>query len=152
MLSRRTILKAALAAPSVLVFARAGRAATPEVFNTDGTAVHGADVVAYFRDGKPVDGLPELSVRWRGANWRFASPDNMEAFEMDPHAYAPRYGGYCAYAMAQGAIATTVPEAWSIHEGRLYLNFSKGVRRIWRKDIPGYIEAADRNWPGVLDN
>ncbi|HHS89383.1 MAG TPA: YHS domain protein [Rhodobacteraceae bacterium] len=152
MATRRAFLTLVAATPLAGTIGRPLQAATPEVFNTDGLAVHGADVVAYFRDARPVDGRPEFAVKWHGALWRFASAENMEAFEMNPHAYAPRYGGYCAYAMAQGAIATTVPEAWSIHEGKLYLNFSTGVRRIWRKNIPGYIEAADKFWPGILSN
>jgi len=85
-----------------------------------------------------------------GAIWRFSNPENMAAFEMNPRAYAPQYGGYCAYAMAQGAVATTVPEAWTIQDGKLFLNFSTGVRQLWKKDVPGYVAAADRHWPDAL--
>ncbi|NNF24928.1 MAG: YHS domain protein, partial [Rhodobacteraceae bacterium] len=72
-------------------------------------------------------------------------------FDADPAAFAPQYGGYCAYAVSKGATATTDPDAWTVHDGRLYLNFSTTVRSIWQEDIPGNIARADANWPGVLD-
>ena len=54
--------------------------------------------------------------------------------------------------MAVGSTANIDPkEGWSIVEGRLYLNYSKKIKEKWEKDIPGYIEAADKNWPAVLD-
>ncbi len=150
MTSRRQFLALAAGLPAIGVLARPALAASPEIFNTDGIAVHGYDVVGYFTDGKAVDGNDAYMTKWRGAMWRFASAENLESFEMNPRAYAPAYGGYCAYAMAKGYVATSVPEAWTIYENRLYLNFSKGVRRRWRKDIPGYVAAADANWPAAL--
>ena len=110
---RRDFLTLVLAAPALMLGAGAARARTPEIFATDGIAVHGADVVAYFRRGRAVDGRAEFTVKWQGAMWRFENAGNMEAFEMDPRRYAPQYGGYCAYAMAKGEIAPTVPEAWT---------------------------------------
>ena len=53
-------------------------------------------------------------------------------------------------AVAKGATAQTDPEAWSIVNGKLYLNFSPAVKKRWSKDIPGNIRAAESNWPGVL--
>ncbi len=148
--NRRNFLTMAFGLPALGLFTSSAQAATAEVFNTDGVALHGYDVVGYFTDGKPVEGHSDYSVKWQGVMWRFASAENLETFETNPRAYAPRYGGYCAYAMSKGAIATTVPEAWSIHENRLYLNFSTGVRDIWRQDIPGNIVAADGHWPQIL--
>lgn len=113
-------------------------------------AVEGADVVAYFTQGKHVEGTWEYSHLWNGADWRFSTAEHLRLFKENPEKYAPRYGGYCAYAVAQGTTADINPEAWTIKEGRLYLNYSKSVRDIWLKNAQGYIEQADRNWPGVL--
>lgn len=146
MLTRRSLILSAACLP----FAHAARAATPEVFATHGIAIHGTDPVAYFRQSAQVDGDAGFALVWRGAEWRFSSAENRLAFEMDPLVYAPQYGGYCAYAMAQGAVAPTVPEAWTVHEGKLYLNFSTGVRDLWRQDIPGHVAAADDHWPRVI--
>jgi YHS domain-containing protein len=114
-----------------------------------GTAVEGYDVVAYFTESKPVEGSDEYSVEWKGATWRFASAENKALFEAEPEKYAPQYGGYCAWAVSQGYTASTVPEAWSIVDGKLYLNYSKGVQSTWEQDIPGNIKLADTNWPGI---
>jgi hypothetical protein len=77
--------------------------------------------------------------------------ENLALFKSDPAQYAPQYGGYCAYAVSKGATASTEPEAWTIVNGKLYLNFSLSVQKRWRKDIPGHIKAADNNWPDVLN-
>jgi len=70
-------------------------------------------------------------------------------FRKDPDKYAPLYGGYCAYGVAVGALYDIKPEAWSVVDGNLYLNKNLRVREIWRQDIPGYIEKANVNWPGL---
>lgn len=114
-----------------------------------GVAVKGYDPVAYFTDEKPVKGKQMYELEWQGARWRFANDRNRETFRADPERYAPRYGGYCAYGIAVGGLYNIKPEAWSIVDGRLYLNKNLEVRETWKQDIPGYIERADANWPGL---
>ena len=130
----------------------AARAASPEIFTglVQGVAVGGYDSVAYFTDHKPVRGKADIRYSWKGATWRFASAQNRDAFKASPEKYAPQYGGYCAYAVSQGATAKGDPKSWTIVGGKLYLNLSPAVQKLWEKDIPGYIRAADKNWPGVL--
>ena len=147
MLTRRMAIGLIAATP---LFASPAFAASPEIFAVDGVAIRGTDPVAYFTQGEPVAGTAEQAVMWKGATWHFASAENMALFEADPEAYAPQYGGYCAYAASKGGIATSVPEAWTIHEGKLYLNFSLRVRGFWAEDIPGNIALADANWPSIL--
>jgi len=64
--------------------------------NTDwrGMAVKGYDVVAYFTEGRPVEGDEQFEYRWKEARWRFASQKHLDMFKADPEKYAPRYGGY----------------------------------------------------------
>jgi YHS domain-containing protein len=126
-------------------------AAEVPVFATDDGAIRGYDPVAYFTLGEPTKGNDKFTANWQGATFKFASAANLELFKADPVAYVPQYGGYCAYAVAKGATAGTVAEAWTIVDGKLYLNYSMSVRQRWRKDVPGHIAAADRNWPAVLD-
>jgi YHS domain-containing protein len=114
-------------------------------------AVSGYDPVAYFTDGKPVEGSSDYEYEWKGATWRFASAANLAAFKMDPEKYAPQYGGYCAWAVSQGYTASADPDVWRIVDGKLYLNYSKDIQQKWEKDIPGNISKADTNWPKVLD-
>jgi YHS domain-containing protein len=116
-----------------------------------GVAVGGYDPVAYFTDGKPVAGTTEFTLEHGGAVWRFASAANRDAFKADPAKYAPQYGGYCAWAVSQGYTAKGDPNAWSIVEGRLYLNYNKAVKLGWELAPATNIKKADGHWPTVLD-
>jgi hypothetical protein len=91
-----------------------------------------------------------LEYSWNGAKWRFAAAEHRDLFKADPEKYAPRYGGYCAYAVSQGKTADIDPEAWTVFNGRLYLNLNKDVQRLWDKDRKEYIRKADENWPHLL--
>ena len=122
---------------------------TPTFSDTDG-AIRGYDPVAYRTVGAPVKGHPRFALEHNGATWFFSSAGNRDLFESDPEYYAPQYGGYCAYAMSRGYVVSIDPEAWQLYEDKLYLNFSKGVRNTWRKDIPGHVAKADRNWAEKL--
>lgn len=114
-------------------------------------AVGGYDPVAYFEEGAPVKGSKDFETEYKGATWRFSSADNLAQFQADPDAYAPQYGGYCAWAVSQGYTAHGSPQHWSVVDGKLYLNYNAKVHADWRKDIPGFIVAADANWPAVLN-
>ncbi|UEM02859.1 YHS domain-containing protein [Skermanella rosea] len=113
-------------------------------------AVGGYDPVAYFTQGRPVEGSKEFSTRWMDAEWRFASAANRDLFIAAPEKYAPQYGGYCAWAIAQNKTASGDPKLWKVVDGKLYLNYDQDVQQRWEKDIPGFIASADRNWPAVL--
>lgn len=150
MLSRRIVLTFLAAAPATAFLASRVRADTPPIYSEGGIALGGTDPVAYFTEGRPVSGSAEHEVVWGGATWRFATAEHRAAFEANPDAYAPQYGGWCAWAVAEGYTASTVQNAWRIVDGKLYLNFSRGVQRRWERDIPGNILRADANWPAVL--
>ena len=115
-----------------------------------GVAIDGYDPVAYFTAGRPVEGSKEHSFEWEGATWRFASAENRGLFAKEPGKYAPQYGGYCAYAIANGYTADIDPDAWTIHEGKLYLNYDEKIEAKWRADKASFIAKADANWPKLL--
>jgi len=148
-LTRRSLLTTATVLPFVPA-ALAGPGKKPAVYMEDGIAIDGTDAVAYFTAGQPVAGEPSITHDWNGARWQFSTAANRDAFAADPEAYAPQYGGYCAWAVSEGYTASTVPHAWKIVDGRLYLNFSRSIQRRWERDIPARIAAADANWPTVL--
>jgi len=141
----------ALAAAGASLTLTAAHAGKPPV-NTEGGefAIDGYDVVAYFHEGRPVRGSAEFSATYNGARWAFASAANRDRFRAAPGDFAPRYGGYCAYAVSQGYTAPIDPAAWKIVDRRLYLNYSKSVQRHWEADQARHIRDADRNWPAVL--
>lgn len=142
-----TILAYLWLAPMPRVFA-----ATPPVFTgiVKGVAVGGYDPVAYFTEKKPVAGSKDITLEHMGVMWRFASEANRETFKADPAKYAPQYGGYCAWAVSQGYTAKGDPNAWTVHDGKLYLNYNKTVQHTWEKNIPGNVSKGDANWPKLV--
>ncbi|MEQ8934166.1 MAG: YHS domain-containing (seleno)protein [Amphiplicatus sp.] len=154
MRSKNAFFLAAMAALIVApAIATPAAAADNEVYTGrfSNLAVGGYDPVAYFEEGAPVKGRSDFSYGYMGATWRFSSAENLAAFTAAPDAYAPQYGGYCAWAVSQGYTASGNPKNWSIVDGKLYLNYNDKVQRDWEKDIPGFIAKANENWPGVLE-
>jgi YHS domain-containing protein len=117
---------------------------------SDGLAVQGHDPVAYFTSGAPVAGDPKFEYAWNGAKWLFASAENLEKFKKDPEAFAPQFGGYCAYAVSHGHTADGDPQAWKIVNGKLYLNYSPDVKKMWEADQETFIKDGEKNWPEFL--
>ncbi|MFY3773974.1 YHS domain-containing (seleno)protein [Marinobacter salsuginis] len=115
------------------------------------TGAGGYDTVSYFETGKPTKGSREYTAEYLGVTWRFASPGNLARFEASPDRYAPAYGGYCAWAVANGYLAKGDPQHWAIRDGRLYLNYNQSVQDRWLKDTEEFIRQADANWPKVLE-
>ena len=116
-----------------------------------GGAINGYDPVAYFTESKPVKGDKRHHLKYQGADWYFASAENRKLFQQEPQKYAPQYGGYCAWAVSNGYTASTDPDAWTVHEGKLFLNYSKSVQERWNQSRDENIAKADKNWPSVLN-
>jgi len=116
----------------------------------DGLAIKGYDPVAYVTEGAAARGKPEFTHAWMGATYRFASAENRDRFAADPERYAPRFGGYCSWAVSRGYTADIDPEAWTIQDGRLYLNYSRSVREKWLEDVAGNITKGNENWPKLV--
>jgi len=121
---------------------------TPALNNV---AVEGHDAVAYFTEKRPVKGSTKFATTYKGAEFRFASAANLAKFQANPTAYAPQYGGYCAWAVSQGYTAKGAANHWKVVDGKLYLNYNADVQAKWNKDVPGFIAKANGNWPTVLN-
>ena len=135
---------------AVASFAMPAFAATePRWFNAgDDLATSGRDVVAYFSLGNEdgVMGSDAHSTEHKGTIFHFANAENLATFKADPDKYAPRFGGYCAFAMSKGYFAPGDPDAWTVHEGALYLNVSKAIRARWALRRASHIASGDTNW------
>jgi enamine deaminase RidA (YjgF/YER057c/UK114 family) len=115
-------------------------------------SISGYDPVAYFTDGRPVQGKPDLQYLWHRMRWRFASVSHRDMFVKDPDRYTPQYDGYCAMGTSGGVAAqkeTVDPEAWAIVDGKLYLTHTKYSLQVWREKATEYIKQADRDWQAV---
>ena len=115
-------------------------------------AIRGYDTVAYFTEGKPVEGDDKFSTEYNEATWLFSSQENLDLFKADPEKYAPQYGGYCAYAVSQNSTASIKPELFTIHDGKLYLNYNESINKKWVADKESFIVQADANWPALLED
>lgn len=119
---------------------------TASVSSLENVAIKGYDTVAYFKEGRAVEGSPSHAFKWHGMNWLFSSQKNRDLFAGSPEMYAPQYDGFCAWAMTEKRKAITDPEVWRIVDGKLYLNCSRSAYEKWIQDIPGNIKKADANW------
>jgi hypothetical protein len=147
--SRRRPLWGALAAClAVLVWAAPALAeAHQRLAAPQGVAVGGFDPVAYFIDGRAQPGAPDIALRWRGVVWHFTTPAHRAAFEADPKAYLPQFGGFCALSVAEGRPVPASPEHWVLFEGRLYMARSAAALAQFLADPQPALQAARANWP-----
>lgn len=114
-----------------------------------GLALQGYDPVAYFTNGEPTKGNWKITSSFDEATYRFETEENKIAFEKNPEAYIPAYGGYCAFGAAMGFKFDGDPTYWKIVDDVLYLNLSKDIQERWEGDVPGFIERADVNWDDI---
>jgi YHS domain-containing protein len=114
--------------------------------NKIGVAINSYDPVAYFTDGKAEKGNSMYSYKWMGAEWYFISESDMKMFKENPNKYTPAYGGNCAYAVGRGALVSGDPHAWTIKDGRLYLNKNNDTKKLFKKNLESNIKSADKEW------
>ncbi len=118
-------------------------------FEQKGVAIKGTDPVAYFTEEQAVKGNSQFSHQWGNTTWWFASAENRDLFIENPAKYAPQYGGFCAWAVSNNYTAPIDPDAWTIVEGKLYLNYDKNIQKKWSKNMTNNILKADSNWPNI---
>ena len=117
----------------------------------DNVAVGGYDVVSFY-SGKPIKGDRDYQSVHAGAVWYFSTEANLDLFRINPEAFIPQYGGYCAWAVANQKLAKGSPKYWHVRDGKLYLNFNARIQQQWERDIPGFIDAANGEWPEILSD
>ena len=142
-----------------IAFVRAGTAAVFALlastvmagsFNeTDGVAIDGYDPVAYLTEQKAVKGHADFTAVYKGSTFHFKNAANRDSFAASPEKFAPQFGGYCAFGVSRGYKAVTSPDAFTVVDGKLYLNYNAEVKTMWTQDMPGHIRKADGNWSTV---
>ncbi|MEO8384115.1 MAG: YHS domain-containing (seleno)protein [Betaproteobacteria bacterium] len=120
-----------------------------EFNESDGVAIKGFDPVAYVIDQAATQGVADYTSSYKGSVFRFKNAANRDAFIANPEKFAPQYHGYCAFGVSRGYKAATSPDAFSVIDGKLYLNYNAEVKTMWGKDVPGYISKADAQWVTV---
>ena len=115
-----------------------------------GYIANGYDVVTYFSN-KAVKGNKNFTFTYDNAKYKFSSKANLEKFKSNPEKYAPQYGGWCAYAMAdKGEKVTINPKTFEIRNGKLYLFYNKfftNTFESWLEEMPNkLVIKANSNW------
>ncbi|MEH6559131.1 MAG: YHS domain-containing (seleno)protein [Oceanicoccus sp.] len=133
----------------VISFSAMANAGHDTETDSNGVILAGHDAVAYFTQGKPVEGSTEFTATYNNAIYRFSSADNRDKFSAEPSRYAPQYGGFCAFGMTFGKKFEIDGKAFEVVGGKLYVNKNMDVYEAWKKDIPTHIEQANEKWPAV---
>lgn len=118
--------------------------------DSEGVALEGYDVVAYFSDARATKGDPRFESTYDGALYRFATAEHRVQFELDPTRYLPKYGGFCGYAASIDRVSPVDPEIWQILDGRLVLQHTQKAYQLFNADLAGNAAKADANWPGLV--
>lgn len=147
---RGAIAVAVLAVAGFTYLKSIGMFSSEPVYASSGAAINGYDPVAYFTDSKAVKGDKNISENWNGARWVFASEAHRALFHAKPEQYAPQFGGYCAYAVSHNYTAQTDPNAWTVVNDKLYLNFDQDTKKQWLAQRDQFIKQGEANWPKVL--
>lgn len=126
----------------------AGHGGEGVTLDTDenGLAIRGYDSVAYFTEGKATRGIDEHQYTWLDATWYFSSARNRALFVANPEKYAPLYGAFCALGVSVHQAVSVDPEAWTIVNGKLYLNYNLEYRDKWQQNKLQNIAKADAVW------
>jgi hypothetical protein len=110
-------------------------------------AIKGYDPVAYFTDGKPERGRPDVEYEWDEHRYRFSSATHRDLFKADPVRYAPQFSDFCAMALTRGEVDEANPEYWLISEGKLYIFGNLKGPNAFRQALTENIIKANQNRP-----
>src|SRR5260221_13912366 len=103
--------------------------------DAQGVAIQGYDPVAYFKQHKPVKGLPKNQSVYQGAKFYFVSAADKKEFDKSPTKYAPTYGGYCANILRKGGVKKGEPHGFFIYKREMYFFSTKTAAEEVEKNI-----------------
>ena len=106
----------------------------------------GADVVAYFTQGKYVQGTPQIKSDYEGVTFRFSSAAHKALFDKEPKKYLPEFGGYCANGIAYGIPWGGDADTFSMMNGKLYIFGGQASKDGFEVDPVGNLALAEKYW------
>ena len=127
---------------------------TNELVNVSGAsevAFNGYDPVAFFTEGKPLNGDFKITATHHGATYYFANKGHKKLFAEDPDKYSPQNGGFCTFGVSVGALFPIDINTWQVYNEKLYLNLNADILQMFKKDMDGNIAKAAKNWPGLVE-
>lgn len=106
----------------------------------------GADVVAYFTQGKYVQGTPQIKSEYEGVTFRFSTAAHKALFDKEPKKYLPEFGGYCANGIAYGIPWGGDADTFSMINGKLYIFGGQASKDGFEVDLVGNMAQAEKYW------
>jgi len=137
-------LLVALIATSACVFAEAKKSRIS--VDSQGVAIQGYDPVAYFKQNKPIRGLPSNQSVYQGAKFYFASAADKKEFDKNPSKYAPAYGGFCVNTLRKGKLVNGDPNVFFVYKGKLYFCSEKKGAEEFQKNIDQNLDETYDRW------
>ncbi|MBR0814276.1 hypothetical protein JQ544_22265 [Bradyrhizobium diazoefficiens] len=116
-----------------------------------GVAIEGFDPVAYFVDGRAVQGTAEFEANLWGAVWRFRNEGNRASFLAHPEIYGPQFGGYDPADIARGVTIAGNPRFFAIVAQRLYLFSRETNRDAFAADPERFLYEVGKRWPALWE-
>ncbi len=113
--------------------------------------MHGFDPVAQISSGSAVDGYAEHSAIHDGVEYYFSSAETKAAFEADPAALLPQYGGFCALGVSVGKKLDGDVRYADVVDGKLYLFVNAAVLSAYEKDKAGVLSKAEEVWSEIRE-
>ena len=141
-LSRRSAIRG-----SILLLGSLAPASRSMAAENGPLAIKGYDPVAYFTDGMPVRGRPDIEYEWDERRYRFSRAEHRELFKTDPVRYAPQFANFCAMSLANGELVEADPESWLISDGKLYFFGKREGPELFRQNLSDNIAKANQNRP-----
>lgn len=135
---------------SLLCYATYAQSSKNTNVSKENIALQGYDAVAYFDSSIPLKGSKEIQVAINDVIYYFSSESNKAKFLKNPSKYEPQFGGFCAYGMSQGYKAPIDPNAFTIVDGKLFLNYNLDVKKEWTKTQAERINKANENWKKLI--
>jgi hypothetical protein len=139
-LSRRNALGGSFLLLAGLAIVLPAKAAEPAPL-----AIKGYDPVAYFTDGTPTRGHPDIGYEWDDHRYQFATLEHRELFKADPTRFAPQFANFCAMSLSQGEIVVADPENWLISDGKLFLFGKREGPALFQANLAGNVVQANQN-------
>jgi hypothetical protein len=141
-LSRRNAIRG-----SILLLGGFATAALSTAAENAPLAIKGYDPVAYFTDGMPMRGRPDIEYEWDERSYRFSGAEHRNLFKGDPVRFAPQFANFCAMALAKGELVEADPESWLISDGKLYIFSKREGPELFQQNLAGNLIKANENRP-----
>lgn len=128
-------------------------AAEPLLHTVDGLAIAGYDPVSYQLANGPVEGSEKITAVQDGATYRFANDENRKTFVADAKRYQPQFGGWCAYAMADGEFVDVDPKTFKVIDQKLFLFYNGwlgNTLKKWNKNEVELRTKAEKSWKRIV--